>query len=380
MRSTLSLSLLLVCAALPAQTARYRDPVFAQVQRNNNVAYGSAVNRFTQQTEILRLDVYQPTGDTAAARPGIVLVHGGGFVGGDKNTGQMVQQATNLARLGYVAVSINYRLAPNGQPITPEVVTDAMHDCKAAIRWMRANATQLRVDTQRIASIGSSAGGFTVLHSAYTPGEGNSGNPGFSSQVACVVDQWGRLADLNDLEAGEAPVCIVHGTLDPTVPYVNATDIKTRADAVGVPAELHPIPGAGHAPWTEYFTNYEARVFGFLWEHLRLEQLVGLAVRPGFASPGNVTFDHFGVPGDLCGLFLAAAPANIPVPGFGALCLSPATLTYVTTTALPATPRLPTASLTLPVPVGLQTFSLYWQALHFTLPPRTLSNCMTTAF
>ena len=225
MHSTLSLSLLLACAALPAQTARYRDPVFAQVQRNNNVAYGSAVNRFTQQTESLRLDVYQPTGDAVATRPGIVLVHGGGFVGGDKGTGQMVQQATNLARLGYVAVSINYRLAPNGQPITPEVVTDAMHDCKAAIRWMRANAAQLRIDTQRIASIGSSAGGYTVLHAAYVPGEGNSGNPGFSSQVACVVDQWGKLADVNDLEAGEAPVCIVHGTLDPTVPYVNATDI-----------------------------------------------------------------------------------------------------------------------------------------------------------
>lgn len=326
------------------------------------------------------LDLYLPDGPILPTLPTIVAVHGGGFVGGDKGTGPMVQQANNLARLGYVAVSINYRLAPNGQPITPEVVTDAMHDCKAAIRWVRANAAQLRIDTQRIASIGSSAGGFTVLHSAYTPGEGNSGNPGFSSQVACVVDQWGKLTDVNELEAGEAPVCIVHGTLDPTVPYVNATDIKTRADAVGVPAELHPIPGAGHAPWTEYFTNFEAKVFGFLWEHLRLEQLVGLAVRPGFASPGNVTFDHFGVPGDLCGLFLAAAPASIPVPGFGVLCLSPTTLTYVATTTLPATPRLPTASLTLPVPDGLQTFSLYWQTLHFTLPPRTLSNCVTTAF
>lgn len=373
-------SLLFVCAPLCAQVTRYRDPVFAQVQRTNNVAYGSAVNRFTQQTEVLRLDLYQPSGDTATERPAVVVVHGGGFVGGDKGTGQMVQQATNLARRGYVAVSINYRLAPNGSPITPDVVTDAMHDCKAAIRWLRASANPLRIDERRIASIGSSAGGYTVLSAAYSPGEGNSGNPGFSSQVACVVDQWGKLGVLTDLEAGEAPVFIVHGTNDPTVPYSNATDLKARADLVGVPAELHPIVGAGHAPWTEYFTNYESLAHGFLWQHLKLEQLAGLTVRPGYASPGSVTFDHFGIPGDLCGLFLAASPTNLPAPGLGTLYLSPQTLTYVATTALPASPRLPTASITLPVPDGLQTATLHWQTLHFTLPPRVLSNSVATTF
>lgn len=381
MRVHLSVAVpLLLTATLAAQSARYRDPVFAQVQTTSNAIYGSAVNRFTNLTETLRLDLYQPQGDTAAARPAVVLVHGGGFVGGDKATAQMVQQGQNFARRGYVAVSINYRLAPNGSPITREVITDAAHDCKAAIRWLRAQATTLRIDTERMASVGSSAGAFTVLEAAYVPGEGNSGNPGFPSHVHAVVDQWGQLADLNELQAGEAPVFIVHGTNDTTVPYVNATQLKARADAVGVPAELHPITGAGHAPWSAYFASYEVQVFAFFFEHLRLGQLAGLSARPGYASPGSLTFDTFGVAADVSVLFVAASTTSLPLPGLGTLCLDPGTLTLAGASPLPGTPRIATASSTLPVPGGLAGFTLPWQALHLMPAPRTLTNCVATAF
>ena len=375
-----SVAALLFASTLAAQSARYRDPVFA-VQATNNVAYGSAVNRFTNLTETLRLDLYQPQGDAVAARPAVVIVHGGGFTGGDKATAQMVQQGQNFARRGYVAVSINYRLAPAGNGITRQVITDAAHDCKAAIRWLRSQAATLRIDTERIVSIGSSAGAYTTLEAAYVPGEGSSGNPGFSSSVRAVVDQWGQLVDLNELQAGEVPVFIVHGTNDPTVPYSNATDLKARADAVGVTAELHPIQGAGHAPWAAYFANYEVQVFAFFWEHLQLGQLAGLSVRPGFASPGNVTFDTFGIATDLSVLCLAATTTSLPLPGLGILCLDPSTLVVVGVTPLPGTPRLATAPFTLPVPGGLAGFSLPWQALHLGLAaPRTLTNCVSTAF
>lgn len=382
MRAPILASLSLALApALTGQSTRYRDPVFAQVQVQTNIAYGSAVNRFTNLTETLRLDLYQPQGDAASARPAIVIVHGGGFTGGDKATAQMVRQGQSFARLGYVAVSINYRLAQNGSGITRQVITDAAHDCKAAIRWLRSQATNLRIDTDRIASIGSSAGGYTVLEAAYVPGEGMSGNPGFPSHVAAVIDQWGALADLNELQAGEAPVCIVHGTNDGTVPYTHATGLKARADLIGVTAELHPIQGAGHAPWTAYFASYEAQVFAFLWEQLHLGQLAGLAVRPGYTSPGTVIFDMFGSAADLSALCLAATTTSLPLPGLGVLCLDPASLVFVAATPLPGTPRIATAAVTLPVPDGLAGFDLPWQAVHLTAgTPRSLTNCVATSF
>ncbi|MBM4063389.1 MAG: alpha/beta hydrolase, partial [Planctomycetes bacterium] len=136
-----------------AQTTRYRDLVFAAYDRNTAIAYGSAVNRFTHQTETLLLDLYQPRGDTDGSRPAIVVVHGGGFVGGSRGASQMVQLGADLARRGYVARSIDYRLAPSGNPITAQVIEDAGHDCKAAVRWLRANAASLRLDQGRIAAI-----------------------------------------------------------------------------------------------------------------------------------------------------------------------------------------------------------------------------------
>jgi len=370
-----------VAGPVAAQTTRFRDPIFAQVSTVADVAYGAAVNRFTQRNEILRLDLYEPQGDGAGTRPAVVVVHGGGFTGGGKRTTQMVQQCRDFARLGYVAVSIDYRLAPVGTPITRQVITDASHDCKAAIRWLRSQTAALRIDGERIASVGSSAGAYTVLEAAYVAGEGSSGNPGFPSHVAAVVDQWGSLSDLNELQAGEAPVFIVHGTADPTVPYVNATQLEARARAVGVPVELHPIQGAGHAPWGAYFQDYEVQVFAFFWEQLRLGQLAGLTVRPGYASPGSVTFDSFGVASDASVLFVAAASANLPLPGLGTLCLDPATLALAGVTMLPGSPRIATAATTLPVPPGLDGVTLPWQALHLgTAAPRTLTDCVATGF
>lgn len=370
-----------LAAAAAAQTTRYRDPVFAQVDRTLDIAYGAAVNRFSQQNEVLRLDLYQPQGDTAASRAAVVVVHGGGFVGGSRRSTQIVQQCNSFARRGYVAVSISYRLAPQGTPIDRQVVTDAGHDCKAAVRWLRAQASTLRIDSERIASLGSSAGAFTVLEAAYVPGEGSSGNPGWPSHVACVADLWGGLWDVNELDAGEAPVVIVHGTNDPTVPFVRATSLQARANAVGVPVELHAIQNAGHAPWGAYFQSHEADVLAFFWEHLHLARVAGLTVRPGHGSPGSATFDHFAAAGDVSVLFVAAAPASIPVPGLGTLCLDPATLVAAATATLPATPRIATVATTVPVPPGLAGVTLPWQALHVQgTRARTLTDCVATGF
>ena len=88
---------------------RYRDQVFSDVTVTHDLQYGSAVNS-NGDTEALKLDLYQPTGDTVTKRPAVVWVHGGGFSGGDKGAGPSPDLANKFAKLGYVTVSINYRL------------------------------------------------------------------------------------------------------------------------------------------------------------------------------------------------------------------------------------------------------------------------------
>ncbi len=96
-------------------------------------------------------------------------MHGGGFTAGDKASG--AGKANYFARLGYVVVSINYRLlSPDGcggdrepPPICTQAVMAAQHDAQAAVRWLRANAATYRIDTDRIAVGGASAGAVTSL-------------------------------------------------------------------------------------------------------------------------------------------------------------------------------------------------------------------------
>ena len=82
-RITLCVTLFATLGA--AQDVRFRDEVFSEVVVTDDVAYGGAVNRWTGLSETLLLDVYEPLGDTAAARPAVVVVHGGGFKGGSKS-------------------------------------------------------------------------------------------------------------------------------------------------------------------------------------------------------------------------------------------------------------------------------------------------------
>jgi dienelactone hydrolase len=284
-----------------------------------------------------------------------VVIHGGGFVGGNMSDPPIAALANVFARRGFVAISIDYRLAPPNTPITQQVIVDAMEDGKAAVRWLRANAATLRLDTTRIATCGSSAGAYTALAMAYVPGEGNSGNPGWPSHHHAVIDLWGALQDATVIDLGEPPVCIVHGTNDQTVPYARATQIVQRAQAIGHPYELHPLQGAGHAPWS-LLPQFTPAMVGFLWERLRLGELAGLAAQPGWSSPGSLRLDSFGSPGDLVVVALAAGRADVALP-FGRLLLDALT-----------------------VPAGVRG-DVHWQGAHVAGPaPRLLTNAVTTGF
>ncbi|MEO0481230.1 MAG: alpha/beta hydrolase [Planctomycetota bacterium] len=377
-----SASLLLaltVLEPLAAQPGRYANEVFEFVDVQTDIAYGSAFNDATGVQETLLLDLYRPLGDTETSRPAVVLAHEGGFLIGDKSQVEFAVIGKDLASRGYVAVSINYRLGV--EPVTPAIVNAASHDVLAAVRWLRSQESALGIDVDRIACFGASAGGVASMTSQYDNdlGEGSSGNPGFSSDAQAVVELWAAFSSF-ELDPGEVPFAIVHGTADQLVPFQFALDLSAKAALVGIPSELHTVQGGPHSAWDFYLPTYHLEVVGFLYEQLELGALAGLSAQPGFASPGSVTFESFGTAGDTVALLLGTASGSLPIPGFGTLCIGPVdSLVSVGLSTLPAQPRLSDTAFSLSLPAGLGGMTFHWQALQ--LEPGglgLLTNCVQT--
>jgi acetyl esterase/lipase len=249
-------AVLLVGCTVPAPPGeaplRYRDAVFSSVDVSQDLTYGSAPDNDGNPVT-LRLDLYQPSGDTVSRRPAVVYVHGGGFSHGDKSAGGNF--ARYFAQRGYVAVSINYRLlAPLGcggqDPPPPECASAALaaqHDAQAAVRWLRANAAARRVDPDRIGMAGGSAGAITSLLAAWRSEDpGTSGNPGHSSAIRGAVSISGGTPTDQYINQGDAPAIFFHGTEDHTVPFDWAVSNAAAMYNAGIPVFLETFEGAGH--------------------------------------------------------------------------------------------------------------------------------------
>jgi len=242
-----------------AEGQRYKDEVFDSVTVTPDIPFGQAIDEYGQP-ETLKMDLYEPEGDTEPVRPAFIWVHGGGFYKGDKAEPNAVEIATRFAKRGYVTASINYRLREGeyfepGDPELPQVIQDAQHDAQAAVRWLRANAATYRVDPDHIAIGGTSAGAITALFVNYNASDpGESGNPGYPSDTSAVIDVSGAV-DTSLMETGEPPAMVVHGVLDTRVPYSLALNIVARGQAVGITVEFHPIEGVGHFLWQSGYTE-----------------------------------------------------------------------------------------------------------------------------
>jgi len=232
----------------------------------------------------LLMDVLRPDVPPHPERPAVIWVHGGGWRGGvrDPHPNRM------LARRGFVTASISYRFSQ--EAIFPAQI----HDVKAAIRSLRANATRWGIDPERIGIWGHSAGGHLAALAAVSSGipalEGDGGNPDESSDIQAAVPMsaptdflvdWftesgfpphqeaveavpqllGGL-DLNDPETREraalaspvalasanaAPMLVVHGTLDDLVPVGQARKLVTTLLELGVEASLLELAGNDHS-------------------------------------------------------------------------------------------------------------------------------------
>ena len=248
----------------------------------------------------LQLDVLKPKVESDKPRPVIVWIHGGGWQNGDKSSG-LGRLGSYVASGDYVGVSVGYRLTDKGS--WPAQI----HDCKAAIRWVRANADKLGIDPDRIGVWGSSAGGHLVSHLGSSGDvkevEGNLGTPslaagGVSSRVACVVDfcgpsdfpnfeiTSGARSPISKLLGGlpidkpeaakeaspityvtkdDPPHLIVHGTDDRTVPFDQGVRLHEAQKKVGIDSTFVKIEGGGHGIGGP---EVERRVRAFFEKHL----------------------------------------------------------------------------------------------------------------
>jgi para-nitrobenzyl esterase len=277
---------------------RYRYRLFDEIQVDYGVIYGGNVGASGAMEE-LDMDVYRPAGDDVSDRPVVILAHGGFFLAGSNDGTDVVPLCEDLARMGYVAASISYRLGVDNlfdlETSLQESVLRGVHDAKAAVRFFRRSHAEdgnpWGIDPGRIVLGGSSAGAFIALHVAYIddlsevpdiidltqPGlggglEGFSGNAGYSSEVLSVINISGAMGDANWIAAGDVPVVSTHGTSDGTVPYgtgsisllgINVAEVDgswpvhIRAEEMGLDHSLTTFVGAGHVPHMDDATYYD---------------------------------------------------------------------------------------------------------------------------
>jgi acetyl esterase/lipase len=259
-----------------------------------------------------KLDLYLPEGK--GPYPVVLIVHGGAFLFGDKADLLSKPGTDQLLEYGYAVANVNYRLS--GEAKAPAQI----HDIKAAVRWLRANAIQYQLDPERLGAWGSSAGANLVALLGTSAGitelEGyNLGNANFSSRVQAVVDWFGptdflqmdrQLAalgfppshDASDspeslligaaiqtrpdlarvmnpltyVTPDSAPFLIQHGMLDNVVPYQQSQMLYDTLIATYGPerARLDLLEGAGHGGGPQFWTRKNVgTVLAFFDQYLK---------------------------------------------------------------------------------------------------------------
>lgn len=260
----------------------------AAVQIIRDVQYGEA------DGVPLFLDIVQPLARGAYPRPAVLEIHGGGWIAGEKDPNSVL----SLARAGFFCISIDYRLSP--QHLFPAHI----HDCKAAVRWLRVHAYDLGVDPDHIGVWGGSAGGHlaALLGTSYDVPEleGNSGWPGVSARVQAVVSVCGasdfsqisrehleanpvklfggpvyehpesvQLANpIAHLRPDAPPFLLFHGDADELSPYEQSVLLRDALEHVGVPGTLHTAHGGKHGFTPEWNERIDKLRTAFFKENL----------------------------------------------------------------------------------------------------------------
>ena len=219
-----------------------------------------------------KLDVYRPRQATSPT-PTVIYIHGGGWVGGNKNVRPLY--FLPYLEMGWAVVNVGYRLA------RVSLAPGAVEDCRCALRWVIENADRYNFDTDKIVLTGRSAGGHLSLITGMLPASSSLDRRclGEDNLKAAAIVNWFGITDVDDLLEGKnmqsyavtwlgsqgdrheiakrvsplnyvrpglPPVLTIHGDADTVVPYEHAVRLHRALDESGVPNQLVTIPGGKH--------------------------------------------------------------------------------------------------------------------------------------
>jgi acetyl esterase/lipase len=233
------------------------------------------------------LDIVQPKAAATAKRPGVMVIHGGGWVEGSKET-MMERYVIPYLEQGFVVCNVEYRLAKAAK--APAAVSDVLN----AAAWFEQNAKRYNVDAKRIVVTGGSAGGHLALMVGMVP---KSAHLGPAAHVAAVVNFYG-ITDVEDQLQGRnkrdyavewiptgkdswdvarkvspvayvrrdvPPILTIHGNADETVPYEQGVELTRELRQAGADAELIPVPDGEHG----FTPEQMSKIYPQIWDFLR---------------------------------------------------------------------------------------------------------------
>ncbi len=283
---------------------RYISPVFDSVTVET-VHFGKSVT-IDGDTMQLYMDIYQPYGDTLAARPVLIFAFGGGFVQGSREDWYVVEVCKQFAKAGYVCVSPDYRTGIDYGEILAlqhmRIFFRPMQDMRGCIQHLKADYSELgnnyTIDTTKIFIGGASAGAITALMTQYCDKESEMAQmgdisalddlggfystsgfyPNYSWNGVAVINVAGALIDAGWIEGGDIPIISAHGDADAIVPYKyggfggisfgffdlqGSFVVDSMATAKGVCSYLYTMAGQNHPSDTmgiEYIKSVVHRI------------------------------------------------------------------------------------------------------------------------
>jgi acetyl esterase/lipase len=235
------------------------------------------------------LDIVQARAPALKDRPGVIVIHGGGWIGGDKES-MLETFCLPLVEHGFVVANVEYRLARAAS--APAAVNDVLE----AAKWFRDRATDYKVDPKQIIVAGSSAGGHLAMMVGMAP---ESAGLGPSIKIAAIINFYGisdvldqlqgphlqsyavtwiperpdrmelanKLSPITYVRKGLPPVVSIHGDTDPVVPYDQSVRLTKELKEAGVQAELITVPGAQHGFPPEEMSKLWPQIFKWLKKH-----------------------------------------------------------------------------------------------------------------
>ena len=271
-----------------SESASWAATLANQYRSTPNITYLTANNWEA------KLDVYQPAKATAPT-PTLIYIHGGGWVGGDRN-GAFFNTLPYL-EMGWAVVNVSYRLA------RVSLAPAAVEDCRCALRWVISKAKDYNFDISKLVVTGHSAGGHLSLMTGMLPASAGLDRqcPGNEELKVAAIINWFGITDVGDLlegpnqqtyavtwlssltnrdeiakraspltyvRSGLPPILTIHGDADTVVPYSHATRLHEALTKAGVANQLLTIPGGKHGGFTHEETlKIFSTIQGFLTKH-----------------------------------------------------------------------------------------------------------------